>query len=681
MATSKRLNATITIGGTVTGALKTAISGATKSLEAMGQTIRSLDRQQKLLGRSIQEFGRAGKDVDGMRARYASLTAELERTRRAQQRLMTAQNIVSKGGAFAKGAGIAAGVGAATATIMTKPLIGAAISRENEINLIKNTGASKEETEELVHAAEKTKQFGVSVTEAIHVVGQLRAAFGDTHHAVEALPLALKAKSGLQLYDRLHGSALAEGDSAYTLAKIAEERGGAKSPEALAAKFNWAFKGLTGSGGHVGVDQWLNAIRSGKGAVRAMDDASFFGDTFLMQSMGADRYGTASSSLSNGWIAGRATHSALQRMTELGLMDRSKVKFDKTGKVKSAVGALVDSQLFIKDPQAWVDKHIIPVMQKRGIDVTDAAQVNEFAAQIASNSNASAILVNRILDSQNIAKDRRNVHRANDAYQSDKQNQESSAGKIENARKRINDAEERMGSVILPTLAAVLEKVAGALEAVNRFAEESPTAFKAATWGIVGLTTAITAFTAVGLTAKLAVAGLEVAMTPLAATMTAVSTAASAVVVPFSKILGFLGRIAALPATVVALANTTTAEEDEETKNGKARWAALRAKYPQAVIDAARKKYQPWYQVGQGYASENEEWLKKYTAEQKVPTVPPMAGTSGSAPVTDNRQYTFNVTQQPGQDSAAFARELQRLMRQQDDVKRRGAMYDAAGAH
>ncbi|MGN6659554.1 MAG: hypothetical protein ACTHKN_11240, partial [Achromobacter mucicolens] len=475
-----------------------------------------------------------------------------------------------------------------------------------------------------------------------------------------------------------HGSDLASGDSAYTLAKIAEERGGAKTPEAMAAKFNWAFKGLTGSGGHVGVDQWLNAIRSGKGAVRAMDDASFFGDTFLMQSMGADRYGTASSSLSNGWIAGRATHSALQRMVELGLMDRSKVKFDKTGKVKSAVGALVDSQLFIKDPQAWVDKHIIPVMQKRGIDVNDPAQVNEFAAQIASNSNASAMLVNRILDSQNIAKDRRNVHKANDVDQSDAQNRELTAGKIENARKRLNDVEERAGAVILPVLATALEKVTGALEWLNRKADESPRLFEAATWGLVTLTGAIGALAVTGLVVPAATKGLTAVQTAISA-LGDVSGAAAAG--GLGKLLGLIGRAAGIAGAVVAIANTTTPEEDEETKNGKARWAALRAQYPQSVIDAARKKYQPWYQVGQGYASENEEWVKKYTAEQQTPAAPAMAGARGSQPVNDNRQYTFNVTQQPGQDSAAFARELQRLMRQQEDVKRRGAMYDAAGAH
>ena len=575
MATNKKLSAVITIGGAISSSLRGAFGDVKGRVGELGKTVTDLEKRQRLLGRAIQDFGRAGKDVTGMRNRYAELTAELDRTRKAHERLATAQARAAKIGGFVKGASVAVGAAAAAGFVAGRPLVRAAISRENEINLIKNTGASKEETEELVHAAEKTKQFGVSVTEAIHVVGQLRAAFGDAHHAVEALPLALKAKSGLQLYDRLHGSALADGDSAYTLAKIAEERGGAKSPEAMAAKFNWAFKGLTGSGGHVSVDQWLNAIRSGKGAVRAMDDAAFFGDTFLMQSMGADRFGTASSSLSNGWIAGRATHSALNRMMEIGLLDRSKVKFDKTGKVKSAVGALKDSQLFIKDPQAWVDKYLIPVMKNRGIDVTDAAQVNEFAAQIASNANASAILVNRILDSQNIAKDRRNVHKANGVSESDQQNRESAAGKTENARKRLNDVEERMGAVILPTLATAMEKVADWLERVNKFAEESPTAFKAVTYGLGTVVTSLAALAVTGLVVPAATRGLTAVQTAISTLGDVAGGAASGGI---GKLLGLIGRAAGIAGAVVAIANTTTNEEDEETKNGKARWEALRAK-------------------------------------------------------------------------------------------------------
>lgn len=667
MATNKKLSAVITIGGAISGSLRSTFGDVKGRLGDLGKTVTDLEKRQRLLGRAIQEFGRAGKNVTGMRNRYAELTTELDRTRKAHERLATAQARAAKIGGFVKGTGIAAGAATAAGVVVGRPVIRAAISRENEINLIKNTGASQEETEEMLHAAEKTKQFGVSVTEAVHVVGQLRAAFGDAHHAVEALPLALKAKSGLQLYDRLHGSDLANGDSAYTLAKIAEERGGAKTPEAMAAKFNWAFKGLTGSGGHVGVDQWLNAIRSGKGAVRAMDDASFFGDTFLMQSMGADRYGTASSSLLNGWVAGRATHSALQRMTDLGLMDRSKVKFDKTGKVKSAVGALVDSQLFIKDPQAWVDKYLIPTMKAKGIDVTDAAQVNEFNAQIASNANANAILTNRVLDSQNIAKDRRNVMKANGVDQSDEQNKNSTAGKIENARKRLDDAEERMGAVLLPTFASALEKVASALEWVNKLADESPTAFKALTYGIIGVTTAVAGLTAVSLTSKLATIGLTGALGGVPAAAAAASTG----------VMGFIGKLGAagLLASVALGAAKAAGLPDTDEAKGRAAlargdWWAASVYLPAGDFIAAGWNGLTGRKVG---AAED----KSDRLARSLPGVPAMAtAPSAAAPTTDARQYSFTINQAPGQDSKALADEIERRLGVKAGIKNRSSMFD-----
>lgn len=75
--------------------------------------------------------------------------------------------------------------------------------------------------------------------------------------------------------------------------------------------------------------------------------------------------------------------------------------------------------------------------------------------------------------------------------------------------------------------------------------------------------------------------------------------------------LGGLG----LAATTVATA--TTPEEDAAINGSEERWKAIREKYPQDVIDAARKKYQPWYQFGEGYSTENEEWIRRYLQDMK----------------------------------------------------------------
>lgn len=79
----------------------------------------------------------------------------------------------------------------------------------------------------------------------------------------------------------------------------------------------------------------------------------------------------------------------------------------------------------------------------------------------------------------------------------------------------------------------------------------------------------------------------------------------------FSKMLG----MASFGLSAVSIANLTTPQEDDELANGPTKWAALRKQYGQPTIDAARKKYQPWYQMGSGYASENEKWVQQYVKD------------------------------------------------------------------
>lgn len=86
MAT-KRLNANIVIGGGVTGSLRSAFTSTSKSLVRMGQEVRKLSTEQRTLERGIQTFGRMGKNVDGLRERYAKVTAQLQKMRAETERL------------------------------------------------------------------------------------------------------------------------------------------------------------------------------------------------------------------------------------------------------------------------------------------------------------------------------------------------------------------------------------------------------------------------------------------------------------------------------------------------------------------------------------------------------------------------------------------------------------------
>lgn len=84
---NKRLNATITIGGAITGALRSAFATAGKGLTQLGQEVRNLEREQRMLGGAIRTMGKDGMYVDGLRAKYARVTDQLERMRAATERL------------------------------------------------------------------------------------------------------------------------------------------------------------------------------------------------------------------------------------------------------------------------------------------------------------------------------------------------------------------------------------------------------------------------------------------------------------------------------------------------------------------------------------------------------------------------------------------------------------------
>lgn len=84
---NKKLNATITIGGAVSSSLKGAFGTVKSSLEQVGAAMAKLEREQRTLTNAIQTFGRQGKNVDSLRAKYAANVAAVDKLRTATERL------------------------------------------------------------------------------------------------------------------------------------------------------------------------------------------------------------------------------------------------------------------------------------------------------------------------------------------------------------------------------------------------------------------------------------------------------------------------------------------------------------------------------------------------------------------------------------------------------------------
>lgn len=84
---NKKLNATITIGGAIASSLTGAFGTVKKGVDQIGSAIQNLERRQRTLANSIQTFGRMGKDVDGLRAKYDAVSKAIDKAKAAQDRL------------------------------------------------------------------------------------------------------------------------------------------------------------------------------------------------------------------------------------------------------------------------------------------------------------------------------------------------------------------------------------------------------------------------------------------------------------------------------------------------------------------------------------------------------------------------------------------------------------------
>lgn len=179
---------------------------------------------------------------------------------------------------------------------------------------------------------------------------------------------------------------------------------------------------------------------------------------------------------------------------------------------------------------------------------------------------------------------------------------------------KIEQAKNTADFAQMDSVKKLADMAGSAAEEVSKLGQEFP----GLTTAVAGATTAIMSMTA----AAIAFSGLKFLTGGAAGAAGATgaggaATAAASAAAKGGSLLGTVGKLLGLGGTATALATMTTPEEDAASNGSEERWKAIRAKYPQSVIDAARKKYQPWYQFGEGYSTENEQWIQQYLADQQ----------------------------------------------------------------
>lgn len=744
MASKKRLSATITIGGSLSSSLKFALGSAKTGLDQLGKAVQSLEKRQSLLGRSIQEFGRLGKNVDGMRNRYAELTAQLDRARKAQEKLAKAQErhqkLTSIGGSL-KSAGVTASI---TGAAIGAPLVMGtkeAKKYETEQARVVALGMGDETNRAAFEFAKNMKTFGTSQLDNLTLVRDAMAVFGDLHHAEMVAPLLAKMKFGNAAFFGTEEGHKNE-EKFMDMLKVIELRGGLKSEDEFKAQANMVQRVISATGGRVGPDEWRHMIATGGLAAKSMrDDAFFYQMEPLVQEMGGDRVGTGLMSGYSALYQGRTTKRAANNLEDLGLIaDPSKVVEDKAGQIKYInPGALKGAELFRQSQFEWLKQVLLPTLAEKGLTSKD--QVLDAIGSIYSNRKAADLMAAMYLQMDNIDKNARVNAGAADIDTIDKAGREMAAGKELAAEAKLADLKLRVGKSILPLYSRALETAADALDRLNVFAEKNPRLTKTIIVGLAGVSVALVtlgplllmagtalaayagysllmtkfgiagggAFTAVGNALKfvgksLLWIGRALLMNPIGLTITAIAVGAYLIYENWDAVKKFFIDVWD---SVTTTFNNAWAQIKEligfdPTKTIANAWDGTKTYFTNLwndITGTVRDSIQ-WITAKIDWVG--EKWRKtkeffgfgddkaKEVGQSDAPpewmkttaALPQIAPINGGGGRTyqDNSQNYFQLTQQPGENQEQFARRVAQEMERQRQIRERAALSDGAYA-
>lgn len=621
------------------------------------QTVASYNRLARAGFESAQEQERA---MQATREKARALKRELDGVTQAQMK-MAKTPVIPEQGRFARAAAfggnaVTAGAGiAAGAAIMAQP-VKKQMSYERQLAMMANTAFSDGGLEGRRAGLEQMKS---SIRNAVTYGG------GTKEDAAETLDALLKDGISFETANKwlpeLMKYATASGASATDLANVMLK--GKKTfgfrDEDISTVLNMAIAaGKEGSFELSDMARWLSS-QLGSASAAGMRGKDDFVKILALNEAAAITAGSSDE-------AGNNVFNLLAKLTSHDIETAAK-SIDYNGKGIDFSGTLVQAREHGLDPidalSSLIDK--IVASDKRFQELQKkVASARDKGEQTAVYDSMAKLLegfgVGKLVADQQALKALL-AYRNNPEYRK----------KVEDAinQQRTLPEGQRAGDVDFNFISGLndfkTEQAKNTLEfsqmdSVKKLADASGTVADAISWAgekfpglttaVVGATTAIEAMTAAALTW----AGIKILTggKPGGKAGEVVGDVIENTVKKGKgfKFPGIAGGLLSFGGTVTALATATSPEEDAAVEGSEERWKNIRAKYPQWLIDAAREKYQPWWQFGEGYSTENEKWIQQYLDELKKTGV--IAGDSLPTPEQVRQQAGMaaseTASKQPG---------------------------------
>ncbi|WGM18437.1 hypothetical protein QE193_25170 (plasmid) [Arsenophonus nasoniae] len=442
------------------------------SFDKMGIAVNHADQATAHIRQETQKYTQALKSQEGQLAKISAREKHLTTARnRYQQRMNRRSNLLSHG------AGMVA-TGAATAMAVKPNLNEAAIYQKEAISF-KALGGGETMLADAEKFAKGIHIFGNSTTENLKVIKEAYSVLRDYHETELVSPTLLKLQFATKFMSS-HGvsesAAQALRDQSPAVLKIAELRNEINTPAQFKRSVDMTAKSMTASGGMVLPEDYLAMLKTGGTAVKQLDNAAFyFGTSHLIQQLGGDRTGTALNSAYQNLVKGKTTQAAMENLMGLGLLKKGSVKYGKTGHVtKMNNDALVNVELYKRDPFRYLMDEIVPRIRKKYPQLTES-QMETQIAQLFSSRTGSDVFVTMYREHANIEKQ---IKAGNAAYGLEPliaEGKKTAQGQQIELEAKKADLYREMGNNLLPLYTQGLEMLNQQLSKLTDFFKSHPT--------------------------------------------------------------------------------------------------------------------------------------------------------------------------------------------------------------
>lgn len=253
-------------------------------------------------------------------------------------------------------------------------------------------------------SAELTQQFpSVDATQIMEMARNARNMMGDTPRGLAVLEDMVK---GLVTLQSTKGTDVASTEISRMLKGIdnlGQNSAGMLGINNTKQIIDGLIKAVQIEGKDLDVGKLFDFARRAKIAGPGLSTDFIFGTApAMMQDMTAEGFGTALSSAYKSFVVGdrsQAGKTYMQAQQRMGL--RSGLTLNKRGGVENK-GQFAGDDLLARNPFEWVKQHLMPALEKSGVDLKDDQAVTKAISGLSANTNATGMLARMVTQREQI---------------------------------------------------------------------------------------------------------------------------------------------------------------------------------------------------------------------------------------------------------------------------------------